>query len=261
MPATALSVFRSALLSVAFAPACALAAIFGIDDRVTAPGNELAAIGILTGGANVVYGSGFLIDPCTVLSARHVGGEVEQLVGTELTFHAGKLAATGRVIAAGPFQPGPPFLRAIGKDWMIVRLRRCLGRKLGFLRLSTAAAVFAGRNKFEVEDAGFPRDRPLGAGLTVDPDCRLLWVGGGRIAHDCATLPGNSGGPLLARDSIGWVVIGINAAGADRAAPEPFRASEVNLAVDIGTIISEVCSVISSETRNNLCHDAKLVKR
>ena len=220
--------FRPALILIALGSASASATIFGVDDRISASSREFAPIGVVTGGEKVVYGSGFLVDACSVLTARHVGGSVEDLVGKRLTFQSGSLASEGRVVAAGPLQAGPSESRSIGKDWMIVRLSRCLGSQIGFLRLSTAAAVFAGRHEFKVEAAGFPRDRPIAAGVSIDPNCRVLWVGGGRIAHDCATIAGNSGGPLLARDSAGWVAIGINAAGSDVEKAVPFRASEAN---------------------------------
>lgn len=245
---------RAALLLLALASASAAATVFDVDDRITAPPSaNLAPVGIVTGGLNVAYGSGFLIDACTVLTVRHVAGPVVQAVGERLRFRSGRLSSEGVVVAAGPFQTGPTESRSIVADWMIVRLRHCLGRKLGFLRLSTVADAFAARPDARIEDAGFPRDRAIAAGLTVDPDCRVLWVGGGRIAHDCATLPGNSGGPLLARDSVGWVAIGINAAGWDRAAAEPFRASEANMAIDIGALLTEICSVIGRETNKALC--------
>lgn len=247
-----------ALVLLALVSGPAAAAIFAVDDRVTMPaGPELAAIGIVTGGENILYGSGFLIDACTVLTARHVGGSVDKLVGRQLTFHAGKLSSEGQIVAAGPFQSGSSEQRSIGKDWMIIRLSQCLGRQLGFLRLSTASAVFAGKHEFKVEDAGFPRDRAVTAGVTVDPDCRVLWVGRGMIAHDCATLPGNSGGPLIARDNAGWVAIGINAAGADRAAAEPFRATEANIAVDVSKLAPNICLFISKDTNETLCASPK----
>ena len=240
--------YRAALALIVLAPATAGAAIFERDDRVTAPpASEFTAIGFVTGGANVYYGSGFLIDACTVMSARHVAGAIEHVMGRRLAFRSGRWSSDGEVIAAGPFSRGPQATREISADWMLIRLNHCIGRKIGFLRLATAEMAFAGKHEFKIEDAGFPRDRPITSGLTIDPDCRLLWVGGGRIAHDCATLAGNSGGPLLARDGAGWVAIGINVAGADRSDVAPFRPSEPNLAIDLEKILPQIYSVISKE--------------
>lgn len=239
------------LLPVAL-PAVAAATIFEVDDRVPAQKGEFAAVGTLSGGANVVYGSGFLIDPCTVLSARHVGGSVARIVGSELTFRSGTHDSTGQIIAAGAFQSSSSESRVIAQDWMVVRLRKCLGYQLGYFRLSSAEVIFAKR-EFKIADVGFPRDHPLTGGPTIDPHCRLLWIARGEIAHDCATLPGNSGGPLLVRSGKDWVAIGINAAGKDNPLPQPFQANTPNIAVDIGHLLSNICSQIGTDLKNPLC--------
>ena len=213
---------------------------------------DLAPIGTVTGGRHIVYGSGFLIDECTVLTARHVGGSIDDILGTPLSFNAAHLVSGGVVVAAGQSEPGSSEQHSLDRDWMIIRLKHCLGRRLGFFHLSSAAALYAGNRVIKVESAGYPRDRPISSGVTIDPDCRVFWVARGQMGHDCATLPGNSGGPLLVRDGDKWLAVGINAAGWDRATPEAFHANDANMAIDIGYIASAICRVIAKPD-NGFC--------
>lgn len=239
-----LRLIASALLMLI--PGTASAAIFVDDDRVTLRADrDLAPVGTVTGGLHVVYGSGFLIDECTVLTARHVGGSIDNILGTPLSFKAANLASVGIVVAAGQSDPGSSEQRSLDRDWMVIRLKHCLGRRLGFFHLSSAAALYAGNRVIKVESAGYPRDRLVSAGVTIDPDCRVFWVARGQMGHDCATLPGNSGGPLLVRRGDSLLAVGINAAGWDRARPEPFRANDANLAIDVGYIANAICRVIA----------------
>ena len=242
---------------LAFVPAVCRAAIFGYDDRIAATFNS---VGIVTGGENISYGSGFLVDHCNVLTARHVAGNVLIAVGRRLVFRAGDLASRGTVVAAGPFQDNMSTSRSIGADWMLVRLDRCLGRRLGFLRVTGTADAYAAGRAAPASDAGFPRDRPMQSGPTIDAACRVMWVGGGRMAHDCATIAGNSGGPILARQGDGWVAIGINVAGDDRAQPRKFDAAAPNLAVDIESILSNICAFLDGGPTKSDCTAARQAK-
>lgn len=245
---------RLAVLALAICPSApAGAIIFDVDDRLTAvTSRDFTPVGIVTGGLNVIYGSGFLIDNCNVLTVRHVAGSVDRAVGQRLHFQSGRYSSDGKVVAAGPRSLGPSESRSIAADWMIIRLRQCLGKKIGYFRLSTVAAAVAGRRDGEIQNAGFPRDRKISGGVTVDPSCRILWSGNGQIAHDCATLSGNSGGPLLSLGRAGWVVIGINAAGWDWGTAVPFDPSKANIAVDVGSLSAEICSLVKVET-GDLC--------
>ena len=242
--------FRIALALFALSSSVSDAAIFDRDDRMAATFNP---VGIVTGGEKVYYGSGFLVDRCNVLTARHIAGNVLVAVGRRLLFRAGQSESRGTVVAAGPFQDNLSTSRSIGADWMLVRLDRCLGRKLGFLRATSSVDAYPAQRGAAAADAGFPRDRAMGSGPTVDADCRVIWVGGGRMAHDCATIAGNSGGPILARQGDGWVAIGINVAGEDRAQPRKFDAAAPNLAVDIGSILPNICTFLDGGPRNPDC--------
>ena len=63
--------FRIALALLVLSSSVSDAAIFDRDDRMAA---TLNPVGIVTGGEHIYYGSGFLIDRCDVLTARHVAG-------------------------------------------------------------------------------------------------------------------------------------------------------------------------------------------
>ena len=247
--------FRIALALFALSSSVSDAAIFDRDDRMAA---TLNPVGIVTGGEKVYYGSGFLVDRCNVLTARHIAGNVLVAVGRRLLFRAGQSESRGTVVAAGPFQDNLSTSRSIGSDWMLVRLDRCLGRKLGFLRVSSTDNAYSAKRG--AGDAGFPRDRPVRSGPTIDADCRVLWFGGGRMAHDCATIAGNSGGPILARQGDGWVAIGINVAGEDRAQPHKFDAAAPNLAVDIDSILPNICVFLDGGPTKSDCTTARRSK-
>lgn len=251
-PATRGRVLRPiAIAALLLSPSPGAATIFGRDDRVTGRNSELEAVGIVTGGSGVHYGSGFLIADCTMLSARHVVGPSAEAVGLRLKFRSGLVASKGTVIAAGPYQEAGSPARVLALDWIIVRLDRCLGRKLGVLRLTTVSPTNGGP-EWRLAAAGFPYDRRLAAGVTLDPDCRIARLARGEIAHDCATLPGNSGGPILVRDASGIAAIGINVAGYDRIAPT-FDPADANIAVEVAALARHVCPLIDARNTPPFC--------
>lgn len=223
------------------------AAVFGGDDRVHARRDQrLAPIGVVSGGIGVSYGSGFLIDHCTLLSARHVAGPVAEVVGRRLLFRAGRRSSEATVIAAGQYQDSRSPARTTATDWIVLRLDRCLGRSIGFLRLDAIGSAT------RISAAGFPRDRSRRDGVVVDRECRIVAVGRGEITHDCATLPGNSGGPLLKGKGGEISAIGINAAGWDRTGT-PFVAHEANVAVALSSIATQICPFVAAAARQPLC--------
>ena len=232
---------RSAVILLALMSTSAPATIFEVDDRVAvAPVGELAAIGIVTGGDHMDYGTGFLIGACTVLTARHAAGVVSP-VGRFMEFRAKGKRSRGVVIAAGKYHPADQLPRALKEDWLLLRLDKCLGRSVGYLTLSALGPSAM------VEAAGYPGDRPITA-LTIDRQCTVRSIGRGELNHDCATLPGNSGGPILQRDPAGRLVaVGINVAGDNRAVPEPFQARNANVAVETATLLPLICPLLGRD--------------
>ena len=187
------------------------AVIFDNDDRVqvsTAPGSIYSPIGIASGAPETRYATATLVDRCHVLTSQHIFGTRRSPLGQRLWFSEApgstpRLRSAGTVIAAGGmerFSRPEQDYEARARDWLLIRLDACLGSVLGSAELSIPA------NSAEldhVENAGFPVDKGLNHGLTVDPSCevrsvwKLVWL------HDCATRVGNSGGPIfrIVRDS------------------------------------------------------------
>lgn len=193
----------AAVLTAVPAPVRAL--VFG-HDRVTVPTDPssiFSPIGIVYGTAEAGYATAFLIDDCHALTVQHVFGVSRSAVGRRVYFAAGVSGpfATWRVtvatvIAEGGAQgtpSGPDALHKWTADWTLLRLHRCLGRTFGHVTLTSAVPS----NAEAVQMAGYPSDRPLSAGLALDPLCHARERRGGVLLHDCATLPGNSGSPLF----------------------------------------------------------------
>ncbi len=175
-------------------------------------------------------GTATLVSPCHVLSAYHVAGGGEAVdAGTRATFYLGEgddgpgfddfdhfaLEAQARAIVWGNYRPPPSRGDAAlpsdrdqqngWEDWALLKLDTCLGEEkygYGYMRLKAIATreLFRSGARLEARNLGFPVDRDS-AELWMDPECRVI----GQIyssgwQHDCITLPGNSGGPILIRD-------------------------------------------------------------
>ena len=93
------------------------------------------------------------------------------------------------------------------EDWALLELDKCFGAKpynYGYLKLapvSTREIMMGGAN-IAARSVGLPGDKSAKS-LWEDPTCRLI----GQIyasgwQHDCITIPGNSGGPILIKDPV-----------------------------------------------------------
>lgn len=196
------------MMSIAQAPH---AAVFGTDDReyvTTTPGSPYSPVGMVDVGG--LQATGTLVTRCDVLTVEHLyrskltishdpRGERAQFYGFVGSKHP--VSSEGTIIAAGGWKsqrkPDPyRYYDNVGSDWMIVRLDECLGDTLGWGRLVTkwpADGTIPGR----FQDAGFPIDRDRRLGLSIDPDCAIRVVAPRVLFHDCATMRGNSGGPIF----------------------------------------------------------------
>jgi V8-like Glu-specific endopeptidase len=193
------------LLTIAFG--CpAYAAIAGFDDRqyvATNPGSPYSPIGLVEGYGR--YTTGTLINRCDVLTVEHLARWTSDPIGDRVTFYGAlgsghRRRSEGTIIATGDDvaqkERTPQSYPTVGSDWMIVRLDKCLGDKLGWARLVTQPPG-DGTIPNDLQGAGFPTDRPLSPGLTVDPTCAIKMVEPTQLYHDCVTMPGNSGGPIF----------------------------------------------------------------
>ena len=209
----------------------AFAAGFGSDDRVAESrdkGTFYGAIGLVVHqyGMETEAGTGFLVSPCHVITAYHVvAGKAKLTTADKATFYVGEgdqgpgyvggkkyaESTTAHPLVWGDYLDGESDNLAIRakamqsngwQDWVLLKLDRCLGDPTtgyGYLQLkpvSTRELTRAGETPEAIE-IGLPKDRDEEA-LTEDPSCRIvgqMYESGWQ--HDCITIPGNSGGPIL----------------------------------------------------------------
>jgi tetratricopeptide (TPR) repeat protein/V8-like Glu-specific endopeptidase len=213
------------------------AAGFGADDRVDrhrVKGSVYGAIGLVVheDGMSTEAGTGFLVSPCHVMTAYHVVAGKDKLKPTDTaTFYVGEgrqgpdysggkeyaEGTTAHPLAWGNFLDGESDnvttrVKAVQsngwQDWVLLKLDSCLGDEAhgwGYLHLKPVATRELTRSGATLQAVaiGLPKDKDEKT-LTEDPACRIV----GQMSesgwqHDCITLPGNSGGPVLERDPSG----------------------------------------------------------
>lgn len=227
---------RLALILVALCASCeATASVFQRDDRRTDTASNWP-VGIV-GGEWFAYGSGFLIDRCNVLTARHVVGR-GAVIGKRKLFRlqpwavmTGDNSSRGTVIAAGDAAAGQ------SEDWAVIRLDNCLGERFGFFPIAGGGFYRQGVStqlQPTLVAMGFPHDRGRNS-LTLDPQCEAKLRSNRGLLHDCATMPGASGGPLLAWNGElrRYEAIGIIVAGFHTKRGTQFSLRRANVAVDL----------------------------
>ena len=222
----------------------ASAAIFDRDDRIMV-GDRLIPVGIVESSRRR-YGSGFLIDHCHVLTARHVigDGDGDGIIGRHIRFRLQPTTAAtsansspGTVIAAGAH-----VVRRgdYSGDWALIRIARCLGARFGYYPIASQGFYSLGgsaRLRPGLTAMGYPRDRG-GRLLVIDPQCEARQRTTIGLRHDCASTAGNSGGPLLAwnESSSRYEAIAINVAAVRHAGTVAFSVDHANVAVELGAI-------------------------
>ncbi|MBL8708790.1 MAG: trypsin-like peptidase domain-containing protein [Rhodospirillaceae bacterium] len=200
------------------------------DDRVAEErlkGTPMGAIGMVLrlDGDGAEAGTAFLVSPCHILTAAHVVAGRDGISESQvLLFFAGSGNLGPRELRAdffGALSPARPlvwgdyregdtgstaeriaaFRSNSWNDWALLKLDRCVGDEgfgyLGLLPITTGDFMRQGGRR-AVTAVGMPADRANDT-LTVDPACTLLGqVEAAGWQHDCTTMPGNSGGPVLA---------------------------------------------------------------
>lgn len=238
----------AALLFMLLCSVKAAAAVFGSDDRVAVTvslGSAFSPIGVVYPASKSHYATGFLVDRCHVLTVKHVVGDNAPAQNKRLRFSVGprpikgKWTSDGIVVADGNFrsranshEPG----QGRHRDWLLLRLNRCLGAEFGFLRLGDERL----RIGQLVESAGYPRDRSL-ISPTIDPHCAVrAWVGS-TVLHDCASRQGSSGGPIFRRVRQGASevieVVAMHSAGVPDRGVRPFDYAFSSIAIPIRSIL------------------------
>jgi lipoprotein NlpI/V8-like Glu-specific endopeptidase len=195
-------------------------------------GTLYGAIGLVvhTDGVESEAGTGFLVSPCHVMTAYHVVAGKRKITSSDTaTFYVGEGdegpaysggrryadSSEAHPVVWGNFIDGESDnvaqrVKAVQSngwnDWVLLKLDKCLGdaeNGWGYLKLEPMATrdiTRAGETP-EAIAVGLPKDKDEKA-LTEDPSCRIvgqMYESGWQ--HDCLTLPGNSGGPILERKS------------------------------------------------------------
>ena len=229
-----LSALLFALVTAVLFVATGNAAGFGTDDRIPQKrekGTVYGAIGLVvhSDGAQTEAGTGFLVSPCHVMTAYHVvAGKRKITENDRATFYVGggsegpgysggqryADSTTAHPVVWGNFIDGESdnislrvkAMQSNGwNDWVLLRLDNCFGdpkEGWGYLKLAPMATrdiTRAGETPQAIA-IGLPKDKDERA-LTEDPNCRIvgqMYESGWQ--HDCLTLPGNSGGPILERE-------------------------------------------------------------
>lgn len=229
----------AALAVLALQPATPAGAVtFGSDDRrpvARLQGAESGPIGMLfydVGKGQFAAGTAFLVSPCHVLTAYHVaagGDRVDESKASVFYLGQGKIGpdfpdldrfavaspahpvAWGRFVHANENSPLLARTQSVERngweDWALLKLDTCLGAPehgYGYLKLApvTTQEVLRGGASMPARSLGLPGDKST-ISLWEDPSCRII----GQIyasgwQHDCITIPGNSGGPLLVLDPV-----------------------------------------------------------
>lgn len=217
---------------VAFASA--KAGIFLVDDRVQRARtgiDEYTPIGIVR---NTLHGrskiaTATLVDRCHVLTVAHVVDPIQDLKRTDISNYLEFIIlgdpATGgelrrQAVPVAPVAHGDWVGQKQGspEDWLLLKAAVCLGERYGYIQ-ATPAPFVAGR---ALEAAGYPRDKDPKKGITLDLNCNLRGEGRdehggygpvneleGLWMHDCSTLGGNSGSPVMHRGTGGELRIGM----------------------------------------------------
>ena len=276
----------------------ASAAGFGADDRVDrhrTKGSVYGAIGLVVheDGLSTEAGTGFLVSPCHVMTAYHVVAGKEKLKPSDTAMfyvgegHKGPDYPGGKAyeegteahpVAWGNFLDGESDNMSIRvkavqsngwQDWVLLKLEKCLGDPAngwGYLHLkpiATRELTRAGAT-LDAVAVGLPKDKNEKT-LTEDPSCRVV----GQMSesgwqHDCITLPGNSGGPILERqpgepgqwpEVLGITVSLILLDGMDQedaesallSADDPSYFSLLSTAVPVSSFINKVAQYLPSD--------------
>src|SRR5438270_1621974 len=159
-------------------------AIFDRDDRQyvsTAQGSPYAPIGKVIHGTLIYHWStGVLVDECNVLTSQDAYGIGRAPIGRRLNFKAAmgtpqQVSTKRTVVAVGGYEPTYTVKErsALGvRDWLLLRLDKCVGASLGYATLKTGP--YSPYEFQNVQSAGYPMRRHS-KDLTLDPACSITY--------------------------------------------------------------------------------------
>jgi V8-like Glu-specific endopeptidase len=148
-------------------------------------------------------GSGWLTSDCLVVTAQHLFDPDKPVIGTAVKFLVGspptendnfRFKTTGKVVATG---------KSLREDWALVRLDRSLGKQVGKIK-TWQYSVDDAKSCVALETAGYPGEKPVDK-LWWQTACHLdaELSSPGNFEIDCPVTHGQSGGPLLCRETNG----------------------------------------------------------
>lgn len=171
-------------------------------------------------------------------------------------------------VVGRPYAFGDASLGFDGSDWVALKFDEpnCPGsdKEIGWLPIANAETVF-GKN--ELHTAAFPGDfNPLSrtdvfthGKLVKSGKCSsygdAYGVGKNAFEHDCATRPGNSGGPILGERNGQLVVVGMDSNSIEERTGilpkvkgvRPSEESIANIAVGVNAFLNEVQPLIDED--------------
>ncbi len=188
--------------------------------------------------------TGFMVDNCHALTVQHAFKDGFSPLGREVLFGAlivdekNWTWSWGKVVATGGLEQARDYDAARTSDWVLLKLRKCIGKTLGYVRLVSGDPA----NLPELQSAGYPGDRRWADGITIDPSCRMHGARRGSWLNDCAALGGNSGSPIFSqlreRGRIRLQVFAMqSAAYPNDRLNAAYVASEANVATPVATIL------------------------
>ncbi len=158
-------------------------------------------------------GTAFLIGECAVMTNFHVVFGPWELTAlrppssankgtftlTQATSTNGEHPSTGAIPVIWGDYTGPDRqFRKPANDWVVLALEDCLGDRHGYLLPYDAALNEDIPNRGGFTAVGYSAGRQK-----VDPNCSIRLAGdsgsGATMLNDCATLPGDSGAPIVRR--------------------------------------------------------------
>lgn len=154
--------------------------------------------------------SGWLGNECLVWTAKHVIGNDQKIIGRKVKFSVGQTQATdknfayeveGEVVASG--NPNAEKADFPSQDWALVKLKKSVGKQVGFIETAQYSVKDATTCK-TLEVAGYPGEKSA-KNLWWQGNCSLDTEESASDAMSlgCPVTPGNSGGPLLCRETDG----------------------------------------------------------
>lgn len=191
------------------------AMVIGHDTRaiVKNPSFPFTAIGMLEAFDGQVC-TAVLVGEDLLLTAAHcIEREGRRLRAREVRFHTQYLygESLGSIVEVEGFFVGARPLQS--EDWMIVKLKEKIGRRLGFLATGPIDPTHLHTPRYFLPgfDIEFSKNEGLSMSLNQVPG-RVKNLENNLIYHDIPTGIGSSGGPILENREGVWTVVGITVA-------------------------------------------------